>query len=36
MKHEDFTRLAQVYARWLDGESANELRHIGAGMQSTA
>jgi len=28
--------LAPVYAKWLDDESANELRHIGAGMQSAA
>ncbi|QGW22714.1 integrase [Stutzerimonas degradans] len=36
MKHEDFTMLASAYAEWLDDESANELRHIGAGMQSAA
>ncbi|CAM5280484.1 hypothetical protein SSTU70S_07072 [Stutzerimonas stutzeri] len=28
--------LASAYAEWLDDESANELRHIGAGMQSAA
>ncbi len=28
--------LAQVYAKWLDDESANELRYIGSGTQSAA
>lgn len=36
MKHEDFTRLAQMYAKWLGDESANELRYIGPGTQSAA
>ena len=35
MGHKDFTMLVQVYAKWMDDESPNELRHIWSGMQST-
>ncbi|QMV65153.1 site-specific integrase [Pseudomonas berkeleyensis] len=35
MGHKDFTMLVQVYAKWMDDESPNELQHIWSGMQST-
>lgn len=34
MGHKDFTMLVQVYAKWMDDESPNELQHIWSGMQS--
>lgn len=36
MGHKDFTMLVQVYAKWMDDESPNELQHIWAGMQKSA
>jgi len=33
MGHKDFTMLVQVYAKWMDDESPNELLHIWSGMQ---
>ncbi len=36
MGHKDFTMLVQVYAKWMDDESPNELEHIWLGMQNTA
>ncbi|WP_339079660.1 site-specific integrase [Pseudomonas sp. TMP9] len=35
MGHKDFTMLVQVYAKWMDDESPNELLHIWSGMQSS-
>ena len=32
MGHKDFTMLVQVYAKWMDDESPNELQHIWNGM----
>ncbi|EPL9469821.1 TPA: site-specific integrase [Pseudomonas aeruginosa] len=34
MGHKDFTMLVQVYAKWMDDESSNELQHIWTGMQN--
>ena len=34
MGHKDFTMLVQVYAKWMDDESPNEMQHIWSGMQS--
>lgn len=33
--HKDFTMLVEVYAKWMDDESPNELQHIWHGMQNT-
>ncbi len=33
--HKDFTMLVDVYAKWMDDESPNELKHIWHGMQNT-
>ncbi len=33
MGHKDFTMLVQVYAKWMDDESPDELNHIWQGMQ---
>ncbi|MCO2689933.1 DUF3596 domain-containing protein [Pseudomonas aeruginosa] len=33
MGHKDFTMLVQVYAKWMDDESPNELQRIWKGMQ---
>jgi integrase len=33
MGHKDFTMLVQVYAKWMDDESPNELNHIWRGIQ---
>ncbi|MDT4864258.1 hypothetical protein FQZ97_990110 [compost metagenome] len=35
MGHKDFTMLVQVYAKWMDDESPNELQQIWSGMQKT-
>jgi integrase len=36
MGHKDYTMLVEVYARWMDDESPNELQHIWRGMQNEA
>jgi integrase len=33
MGHKDFTMLVDVYGKWMDEESPNELQHIWSGMQ---
>ncbi|WP_280351014.1 tyrosine-type recombinase/integrase [Pseudomonas sp. BN414] len=34
MGHKDFTMLVEVYAKWMDDESPNELQHIWKGIQN--
>lgn len=34
MGHKDFTMLVDVYAKWMDDESPNELQHIWRGIQN--
>ncbi|MFC0709248.1 Arm DNA-binding domain-containing protein [Azorhizophilus paspali] len=36
MGHKDFTMLVEVYAKWMDDESPNELQHIWRGLQDKA
>ena len=34
MGHKDFTMLVEVYAKWMDDESPNELQNIWRNMQT--